>query len=99
LVCQILERKRNIITNRYFILDHFSFSRLFVTKIVDLLRSYKVVLGDTNSQSGLIVSQIRKMSRISFEQSLNQALNQHKDNFDKIVIVYLSNVDGDIVVS
>jgi hypothetical protein len=66
---------------------------------VDLLRSYKVVLGDTNSQSGLIVSQIRKMSRISFEQSLNQALNQHKDNFDKIVIVYLSNVDGDIVVS
>jgi hypothetical protein len=45
------------------------------------------------------MAQIRKISRISFEQSLNQALNQHKDSFDKIVTVYLSNVEGDIVVS
>jgi hypothetical protein len=74
-------------SGNYPLLTHFPFTKLSSDEILDLFRSYCIILGETEENRTLILKSLQTSSRESFINSLNQMIEKSIENsYDTVTV-------------
>jgi hypothetical protein len=82
--------RTNSLSGTYPLLTNFPFTRLSTEEVLELFRSYRIILGENETQRDMILKSLQNSSRDTFLNSVSQMIEKTIENSFDLITMYPS---------